>query len=175
MFPIFCTRFKALIITQHTDSLLTFTNAHGMTRDIKMLRFHATTAQNSHHAFPTSPHSHKSQPRKFFHHKLYTLPESTSMIPIKCSQNTRDFQCCLVFLSLEFLYSSLANCQVQQKILAFSQALLPPTEQPLTSSPSSVVQNSFTDLRYSSKPTLPIRATPSLIIRHRQSASTPIQ
>ncbi len=89
VFPIFCTRFTPLIITQHTDSLLTLTNAHGMTRDIQVLRFHSTTVQNSHRAFPTSPHSHKSQPRTFFHHKLYTLPKSTSMIPIKCSQNTR--------------------------------------------------------------------------------------
>ncbi len=55
----------------------------------KCFAFHAATTQNSHCASPASPHSHKCQQRKFFHHKLYTLPESTSMIPIKCSQNTR--------------------------------------------------------------------------------------
>ncbi len=204
VFLIFCTRFTPLIITQHNDSLLTLTDAHGMTRDIQLLCFHATTAQNSHRASPTSPHLHKSQQRKFFHHKLYTLPESTSMIPIKCSQNTR-----FPVLSLS-LYNNSANCQAQQKILTFSQALPQLTEQPLTiscqdpfhlplySSPSHVAQNSSPhqtswsfffypstnrpfllffspDLRYNSKPTLPIRATPSLIIRRRQSASMPTQ
>ncbi len=207
---IFCTRFTPLIITQRTNSLLTLTYAHGMTKDIQVFCFHATTAQNSHRASPTSPHLHKSQQRKLFHHKLYTLPESTSMIPIKCSQNTRFPMLSSPSLSLEFLYRSSANCQAQWKILAFSQALLQLTEQPFTilprSFPSTSLLFSFSccpkfffpvrlpdpfflypstncpfllffspDLCYSSKPTLPIRATPSLIIRCRQSASTPIQ
>ncbi len=115
MFLILCTRFTPLIITQHTDSLLTPTDAHSKTRDIQVLCFHATTAQNSHRASPASPHSHKCQPRKFFHHKLYMLPESTSVIPIKCSQNTRFLVLSSLSLSLEFLYSSSANCQAQWK------------------------------------------------------------
>jgi hypothetical protein len=117
-------------ITQHTDSLLTLTDVHCKTRDIQALCFDVTTAQNSHHASPASPHSHKYQPRKFFHHKLYTLPESTSMIPIKSSQNIRSSMLSSLSLSLESLYSSLASYQAQRKILAFNQALLPLTEQP---------------------------------------------
>jgi hypothetical protein len=34
-------------------------------------------------SIPCLAHSHKCQPRKLFHHKLYTLPESTSLISIK--------------------------------------------------------------------------------------------
>jgi hypothetical protein len=102
-------------ITQYYDCLLTLTDAHCKTRNIQVICFHATTAQNSHRASPASPHSHKCQPRKFFHHKLYTLLESTSMILIKCSQNTRFPVLSTLSFSLEFLYSSSASCKAQRK------------------------------------------------------------
>jgi hypothetical protein len=75
-FPIFCTRFTP---PNHTtpDSLLTLTNVPCKTSDAQMLCSHITTAQNS----------HKYQPKRFFHYKLYTLPESTSMLPIKMLTN----------------------------------------------------------------------------------------
>jgi hypothetical protein len=74
-------------------------------------------------SIPCLAHSHRCQQRKLFHHKLYTLPESTSLISIKRSQNQIPVLSSLSF-SLEFLYSSLARYQAQRKVLAFSQALL---------------------------------------------------
>jgi hypothetical protein len=85
-FLIFCTRFTP---PNHTtpDSLLILTDVPCKTRDTQMLCFHITTAQNS----------HKYQPRRFFHYKLHTLPESTSMIPIKVltNQQTSSFVLCV--------------------------------------------------------------------------------
>jgi hypothetical protein len=70
------------------------------TRDTQMFCFHITTAQNS----------HKYQPRRFFHYKLYTLPESTSMIPIKMLTNQQTSSSVYsLSLSLSSFYSSSAS------------------------------------------------------------------
>jgi hypothetical protein len=104
----------SLIITQHTDFLLTRTHVHCKTRDTQVLCFDTTIAQNS----------HEYQPRKFFHYKLYTLPESTSMIPIKMftkHQTSSSAQS----LSLSLSNPSTAARSVTRrsgKTLAFDQA-----------------------------------------------------
>jgi hypothetical protein len=139
VFLILCTRFTPLIITQHTDCLLTLTDAHCKTIDIQVFCFHATTTQNSHCASPASPHSHKCQPRKFFHYKLYTLPESTSMIPIKCSQNTRF----LVLFSLSLSHSSIV-AQLVAKRSGKNSSIQPSSPTTNRTTPHYLLPKSFT-------------------------------
>ncbi len=94
---------------------------------------------------PSSPATNRTTPH-------YILPRSFPSASLLFS-----FSCCPKFFSPVRLPDP----------FSFTH---PPTIHSSCSSP----QTSVTDLRYSSKPTLPIRATPSLIIRRRQSASTPI-
>ncbi len=122
VFSIFSTQFKPLIFHNTLTAYWLF-QMH-ITRS-KTYKCFAST-HNNRADFTASisclTHSHKCQQGKLSHYRLYTLSESTSLISIKCSHDTRFLV--LSSLSLESLCSSLARYQAQQKVLAFSQALL---------------------------------------------------
>ncbi len=111
-----------LCSSENTNCLLTLPKAHYKIRDVQVLCFHTTTGQISHHPSPASPiHINASKGNSFITNYIH-CPKAQAWFPSNVHK-TR-FQCCLISLSLEFLYSSLARYQAQWKVLAFSQALL---------------------------------------------------
>ncbi len=88
-----------------------------------MFYFHTTTGQISQHPSPASPIHTNASPGNSLILNYIHCPKAQAWFPSNVHK-TRDSQCCLVSLPFEFLYSSLARCQAQRKVLAFSQALL---------------------------------------------------
>jgi len=83
---------------------------HIVRPEMSLLCFHITTEQNSQDATPVPPTHTISSQRKSFHSKLCTLPESTSLIFIRCSENTSFLVfVCSFSLSRIFLQQSLSQ------------------------------------------------------------------
>jgi hypothetical protein len=61
---------------------------HIVRPEMYLLCFHITIEQSSQDAYPVPPTHTISSQRKSFHSKPCTLPESTSLISIRCSENT---------------------------------------------------------------------------------------
>jgi hypothetical protein len=106
--------------TQLTNCLLN----HHKIKDVQELCSHTTTEQMLQHTSPASPIHTDVNKRKLSHYIIdYTHSESTSLLPVQCSQK-HQLLSVVYALSLSSLCSSLINCQAQQKVLAFNQTIL---------------------------------------------------
>ncbi len=154
------------------------------------------------HLLPRPIYTKASKGNSFITNYIH-CPKAQAWSPSNVHK-TPDFQCSLSLYNnsancqaqRKILTFSQALPQLTEQPLTIS--CQDPFHLPLYSSPSHVAQNSSPhqtswsfffypstnrpfllffspDLCYNSKPTLPIRATPSLIIRRRQSASMPTQ
>ncbi len=89
MFSLSTTHSTNLRFSSPTDCLLTLSDAHHKIKDVQALYFHKTTKQISQHPSPASPiHTNASQ-GSFLITDYIHLPESTSLMSINYSQNTR--------------------------------------------------------------------------------------
>ncbi len=89
------------------NTLTTYWHSHThiVRLEMSLLCFHITIEQSSQDASPVPPTHTISSQRKSFHSKLCTLPESTSLISIRCSEKHQrsSVVCSFFFLSLILL------------------------------------------------------------------------
>ncbi len=119
---------------------------------MSLLCFHIMTKQSSQDASPVPPTHTISSQRKSSHSKLYTLPESTSLISIRCSEKHQ--RSSVVFSFFLFLSQILMQQSLGQVLgAAESSSLAPNSPAANRTSPHSVLPRSLTSA--SSCPHLP--------------------
>ncbi len=124
------------------NTLTTYWHSHThiVRSEMSLLCFHITTEQNSQDASPVPPTHTISSQRKSFHSKLCTLLESTSLISIRCSENTGFPVLSALSLSRILLQQSLG----QVLGTAESSSLAPSSPAANRTSPHSVLPRSLT-------------------------------